>query len=188
MMRSAVCRLIECIALTRLPLSVKQSVELLDTIDTCLKHPNEEIQQAAASAIGALMRTYFPVGANGPSGRLQKRVIDKYVSIVDTEDNPAATRGYSLALGRLPKKLLAPNPQVLNVVLRCCPMLPGSTPGLEMLGTPKRGGMPFLPLSLSVGKLASSIVRELEMASWRQTLLALTKVTYHWHLAPSLLH
>ena len=37
----------------------------------------------------------------------------------DTEDNPAATRGYSLALGRLPKKLLAPNPQVLNVVLRC---------------------------------------------------------------------
>ena len=119
MMRSAVCRLIECIALTRLPLSVKQSVELLDTIDTCLKHPNEEIQQAAASAIGALMRTYFPVGANGPSGRLQKRVIDKYVSIVDTEDNPAATRGYSLALGRLPKKLLAPNPQVLNVVLRC---------------------------------------------------------------------
>ena len=118
MMRSAVCRFIECLSLARLPLTVKQQVKLLDSLDVCLKHPNEEVQEAAAAALSSLTRSYFPVGPNGPSDRLQKRVVDKYVDIVRTEDNPAAARGYALALGRLPKKLLAPNAHVLDRVLR----------------------------------------------------------------------
>ena len=117
MMRSAVARFIECLSLCRLPLTVKQQVKLLDSVDTCLKHPKEEIQEVAAAALGALTRSYFPVGPNGPSDRLQKRVVDKYVDILRTEDNPAASRGFALALGRLPKKLLAPSRQVLEKVL-----------------------------------------------------------------------
>lgn len=116
-MRSAVARFIECLSLCRLFLTVKQQVKLLDSVDACLKHPKEEIQEGAAAALGALTRSYFPVGLNGPSDRLQKRVVDKYIDILRTEDNPAATRGYALALGRLPKKLLAPSPQVLDRVL-----------------------------------------------------------------------
>lgn len=45
--------------------------------------------------------------------------MDKYISIVKTEDNPAATRGFTLALGSLPSKLLAPSQQVLDSVLDC---------------------------------------------------------------------
>ncbi len=50
---------------------------------------------------------------------MQNRVVDKYISIVQTEDNPAATRGFSLALGHLPAKLLAPNRSVVDSVLKC---------------------------------------------------------------------
>jgi hypothetical protein len=118
-MRSAVCRLIECISQANVPLTVKQQVRYLDSIDACLKHPNEEIQQAASNALWFLMRNYFPVRENGPSDRLQKRVIDKYVDIVNTSVNPAETRGFALALGSLPSKLVAPSPSVLSSVLDC---------------------------------------------------------------------
>ncbi len=50
---------------------------------------------------------------------MQNRVVDKYISIIQTEDNPAATRGFSLALGHLPAKLLAPSRSVLDLVLNC---------------------------------------------------------------------
>ncbi|KAL3803856.1 hypothetical protein HJC23_004018 [Cyclotella cryptica] len=118
-MRSAACRMIECISLAGVPLTVKQQVRLLDSVDTCLAHPNEEIQSGAAKALNALLSNYFPVSSNGPSERLQSRVVDKYILIVKTEDNPAATRGFSLALGSLPSKLLAPSERVLDSVLNC---------------------------------------------------------------------
>jgi hypothetical protein len=63
------------------------------------------------------MCSYFPVGPNGPSDRLQKRVVDKYVTALNTQDNPAATRGFALALGSLPRKLLAPSNVVLDSVI-----------------------------------------------------------------------
>jgi hypothetical protein len=91
----------------------------LDSIDACLAHPNEEIQHAAAKGLKALLANYFSVGINGPSERLQGRVLDKYISIVKTEDNPAATRGFTLALGSLPSKILAPSQHVLDSVLEC---------------------------------------------------------------------
>jgi hypothetical protein len=82
-------------------------------------HPKEDIQKSAARALDALLTKYFPVSSKGPSIRLQNRVVDKYISIVQTEDNPAATRGFSLALGHLPAKLLAPSCEVLDSVLSC---------------------------------------------------------------------
>ncbi len=66
-----------------------------------------------------LLSKFFPVSSKGPSSRLQARVVDKYISQVQTEDNPAATRGFSLALGHLPAKLLAPSCEVLDSVLSC---------------------------------------------------------------------
>ena len=118
-MRSAVCRLIECISISRIPLTVPQQVRLLDSVDTCLSHPNETIQEQAGSALFALTRSYFPVSSNGPSARLQSRVVDKYTKTARTNINPAATRGFSLALGCLPAKILAPSSKVLDMTLSC---------------------------------------------------------------------
>eukprot|EP00980_Cylindrotheca_fusiformis_P031504 scaffold26469_cov142-Cylindrotheca_fusiformis.AAC.2 len=116
-MREAVCRLIECISITGIPLTVPQQVRLLDSLDACIPHPNEAIQEQAGKALCALMRFYFPVTSNGPSDRLQKRVVDKYVKQLKTSTNPAVTRGFALALGCLPAKLLAPSEKVLNLCL-----------------------------------------------------------------------
>lgn len=118
-MRSAVSLLIQRISQANLHLSVKQQLGLLDTLDTNLRHPNEVIQIAAGSALYYLMRNYFPVGVNGPSKRLQKRVIHSYIDAIITEDNPAVTRGFTLALGCLPSKLLACDSTTLDKVL-CC--------------------------------------------------------------------
>jgi hypothetical protein len=116
-MRSAVCRLIQCISTARVPLNVRDQVGLLDTVDASIPHPSEPIQESACKALESLTVTYFPVGENGPSQRLQTRVVDKFVSIVAKSDNPAVTRGYALALGYLPAKLLAPNHNTLSSVL-----------------------------------------------------------------------
>eukprot|EP00536_Pseudo-nitzschia_multiseries_P008637 jgi/Psemu1/257408/estExt_Genewise1Plus.C_2220030 len=118
-MRAAVCRLIECISLSRIPLTVPQQVRLLDSVDACVPHPNEKIQEQAGNALFALTRSYFPVSSKGPSTRLQNRVVDKYAKIVRTSINPAATRGFSSALGCLPAKLLAPSSEILDVTLAC---------------------------------------------------------------------
>lgn len=118
-MRSAACRLIECIASSHFDVPVKLQVRLLDSIDSSLSHPNEDVQAAASLSLKALLANHFPVSASGPSERLQKRVVDKYTEILDTESNAAATRGSALALGNLPKKLVAPNEVVLDRVLEC---------------------------------------------------------------------
>jgi hypothetical protein len=57
------------------------------------------------------------VGERGPSPRLQARVVDKFVDQLRTSENVAVTRGYALALGVLPPKLLAANLAVLNKIL-----------------------------------------------------------------------
>jgi hypothetical protein len=118
-MRSAVSRFIECLSISKIPLTVKKQVELLDSLDVNFKHPNEEIQKRAAATLSALMDTYFPVGSNGPSERLQNRVVNNYIKMVKEEENPAATRGFALALGSLPPKLIACNQQVLTEVIDC---------------------------------------------------------------------
>jgi len=118
-MRSGVSRLIECMATSCVPMSMKQQVGLLDSLDANLKSPKEEIQEAAAKALAAVTRSYFPVGKQGPSERLQERLVGTYINAVQNEENSAATRGYSLALGHLPSKLLAPNIDILDSVIEC---------------------------------------------------------------------
>jgi tubulin-specific chaperone D len=118
-MRSAVCQLVESISVARIPLSVAEQVRLLDSVDASIPHPIEQVQLHACRALGQLTHSYFPVSENGPSERLQKRIVDAFVHTVSTSDNPAATRGYAMALGYLPRKLLAPNEAVLDKVLYC---------------------------------------------------------------------
>ena len=84
-----------------------------------MKHLKEDIQKAAARGLAVLMRSYFTVGSSGPSDCLQKRVVDKYIENVLNQDNPAATRGFALALGHLPPKLLAPSTAVLGSIIEC---------------------------------------------------------------------
>lgn len=142
-MRAAVCRLIECISIARVPLSVSQQVRLLDTIDACIPHPNEDIQEQATMALSQLLTFYFPIGRKGPSDRLQKRVVDKYVKQVTTSTNAAATRGFSMALGRLPSKLLAPSSAVLDKALAClCRMArPDTTIGTDKDAESRRNAL-----------------------------------------------
>jgi len=117
--RAAVCRLIECISMSHINLTVPQQVRLLDSVDACLPHPTELLQEKAGRALFALTRSYFSVSEKGPSDRLQKRVVDKYAKLARTSINPAATRGYSLALGCLPSKILAPSSNILDISLSC---------------------------------------------------------------------
>ncbi|KAL3908686.1 MAG: hypothetical protein SGILL_008388, partial [Bacillariaceae sp.] len=142
-MRAAVCRLIECISISRIPLTVPQQVRLLDSIDACLSHPSERVQEHAGKALYALMRSYFPVGSNGPSTRLQNRVVDKYADTLKTSGNPAATRGFALGLGCLPAKLLAPSSSVIGVCLEslCRASRPDARVGTEKDAETRRNAL-----------------------------------------------
>ncbi len=64
-------------------------MRLLDSTDSNLKHPKEDIQQSAVAALHALTRTYFPVGENGPLQCLQSRIADSFVQIILSDDNVA---------------------------------------------------------------------------------------------------
>ena len=118
-MRSAVCRLVKCISLSQIKLSVKDQVQMLDSVDACIPHPSESIQNDACEALKHLLINYFPVGEQGPSDRVQDRVVRKFTQTCSSSENPAATRGYALALGVLPRKLVAPSDTVLKCVITC---------------------------------------------------------------------
>ncbi|GAX18602.1 hypothetical protein FisN_10Hh191 [Fistulifera solaris] len=59
-MRSAVCQLVKCISQSRIDLSVKEQVQLLDSVDACIPHPSESIQNDACQALHQLLIAYFP--------------------------------------------------------------------------------------------------------------------------------
>jgi hypothetical protein len=131
-MRSAVCQLVKCISLSRIDLSLKEQVQLLDSVDACIPHPSGSIQNDACEALHQLMIAYFPVSEHGPSDRLQNRVVGKFIQSCSSSENPAATRGYALALGYLPAKLVAPSDAVLSCVISC---LIGSSKYTSLVGS-----------------------------------------------------
>ena len=153
--RLAVCRLIESMALCHIPLVVKEQVRLLDSIDGHIPHPNEEIQHNACKALHALLQEYFPVGAAGPSERLQKRVVDKFIGQATQSDNPSVTRGYCLALGSLPVKLIAPNDAVLSSVLGCLYRVarPAALVGKEGDAETRRNALKSLSANIDMASL-----------------------------------
>ncbi|KAL0043717.1 hypothetical protein WJX82_009809 [Trebouxia sp. C0006] len=103
LMRGAVCRLVECLALAKLPLKPAQHKQLHSSIDENLRHPTASIQSAACSALAAFTATYMPTG----DAEAVNRTSDKYLGLL-TDPNVAVKRGAAAALGALPKWLLEP--------------------------------------------------------------------------------
>lgn len=103
-MRGAVCRLIECASVARLPLSPKVQKTYHDTIDDNLKHPNSQIQVSAVAALKSFTQSYFlPVKADSTTVSTSK-----YLAILKKDPNQAAKRGSALAFIALPHQLLLP--------------------------------------------------------------------------------
>jgi tubulin-specific chaperone D len=182
LVRGGVCRLVECLAKASVPLSVKDQVRLLDSIDANISHPSHAIQLSACQSIEALLDSYFPVGANGPSARLQARVIDKFIKMASTSDNPAATRGYSLALGYLPSKLVAPSRENLLTVLNCLKKLadPEAMVGGEGDAETRRNALTALGrIVTTVGfDVRGTPVRDYPQVVFDSAMLALVFQTY----------
>lgn len=116
-MRSAVCRLVECLAIAEFGLTVQEQVGLLTSVESSIPHPTHSISLAACRALKVLLTKYFPVSTTGPTLRLRARVVESYITRIETETNPASTRGYVLALGHVPAKLTACDREVLHHVI-----------------------------------------------------------------------
>lgn len=96
--RVGICRLIECISLCHHPLTEKGILRLLQSLDEHFKQSLEDIQKAASYSFRSFSEEYF----KQLSTEMMDKVISVYVLGLQNDDNPAVTRGFSLALGCLP--------------------------------------------------------------------------------------
>ena len=108
------CRLVECLALARLPLTELQHKQLHSSIDENLRHPTASIQTAACSALAAFAATYI---RDGDADSVQ-RASNRYLGLL-TDPNVAARRGAAAALGALPSWLLMPLSRQILAGLAC---------------------------------------------------------------------
>ena len=106
LLRQASCLLINNIAKAAFPFPIKTKVTLVEFLNENIKHPHDYISIAATDALREFLFAYFSRGDDEPTERLQKLTVTKYLDGINTEDNVAATRGYALAIGALPLKLL----------------------------------------------------------------------------------
>lgn len=104
--REAVCGLIESIAMSKVPMATKQQVTYVESLNEHLRQPHEGIQLAARSALREFLYSYFSFGDSAPSDRLQKLTVLKYMEGLESDNNASVTRGYALALGVLPLRLV----------------------------------------------------------------------------------
>lgn len=122
LIREAVCCLIKSIARARLSLSVKVQVSYVESLNEHLRQPHESVQCAARDSLREFLHAYFASG-DLPSERLQKLTVLKYMDGLLTDTNVSVTRGYALALGVVPTRLvLLPAgriDQVLGLLERC---------------------------------------------------------------------
>lgn len=150
LVREAACRLIECLALALVPLSVKTQLRLLDSLDENLRHPADAVRAHAVAAIRAFTHAYFGRGMDEPSARLQARVVDKYRRLVETDENVAVTRGFLRALGALPARLLFPSfPALLDTIET--QLAPNRRVGDEPDAETRRNGI------LALGEMAETL-------------------------------
>eukprot|EP00605_Chrysophyceae_sp_TOSAG23-4_P001221 GSChrysophyteH1.ASY1.ANO1.1331.1 assembled CDS len=119
LMRQASCSLLENIAKANLQFPLKTRVTLVEFLNENLRHPQEYIQEGAADALREILFSYFSSGIEDPSERLQKLTVQLYMNGLNTEENVAATRGYALALGVLPARLLCQPRGRFVQVLEC---------------------------------------------------------------------
>lgn len=101
-MRAAVSRFIECIAIAHVPLMEKVKKSLLDTISENLRHPNGQIQSAAVEALKHFVPAYLVKEDDKGSNDITLRYLEQL-----SETNVAVRRGSALAIGILPFEFLA---------------------------------------------------------------------------------
>jgi hypothetical protein len=95
-------------AKVQLPMPIKTQVALVEFLNENLRQPHEHIQCAAAAGVRFMLFSYFPVSPiEGPTARLQALTVVKYMEGLKNEENIAAARGYALALGTLPHRLIS---------------------------------------------------------------------------------
>ncbi len=119
-LRAASCQLIGSIARADMATPVKNKVLLIEFLNENIRHPHDYIQQAAADALREALFSFFARGgicAEDPTERLQELTVLKYAKGLSEEENVAAARGYALALGVLPEKLLLRPAGRLNMIL-----------------------------------------------------------------------
>ena len=118
LVREAVCQLVGSIARSKVAVTVKQQVLMVETLNEHLRQPHEAVQRAAREALREFLFTHFSSGSV-PSERLQKLTITKYLAGLATENNVSITRGYGMALGVLPLRLLELPEGRIDEVLAC---------------------------------------------------------------------
>ena len=122
-MRAACCDLIGSICYAGHPLAERTQLRLLESIHESMKHPKEEVKQAAIEALKKLSHGYFWFGDGGQDGHevaaLLKCTVDIYVKGLKADMNPAARRAFALALGALPARLVAADEPTLERVIIC---------------------------------------------------------------------
>jgi len=120
-MRPVLCRLLECIAIAKLPLS-RERVDILQAmIDAnLLKQASEEIQAAAAAALKVFLPQYWDFSISEQAARAHTWA-QKYLDILWKNDNEVGCRGAALGVAALPLPLLRSPPPPP-------PSLPSSAP------------------------------------------------------------
>lgn len=115
-MRAAVCRFIECLSHSGVGIGRRLALRLLKSLDECIRHPKEAIQQLALAALRALTATAL---SDGDDEDVVKRMPVAFCKALATDDNPAARRGMALALGALPRGVLcsAAQPERLGTIV-----------------------------------------------------------------------
>lgn len=124
MIRDAICQLIESVSYSRfkLPATITPTqgtpsfksrpksckVLLQEMINENLKNPNEEIQFAAVRCVRQFSLRYHGTKSPAQCKSLQG-VIEFYLKHIKSEPNPAARRGYALAVGALSPSVLQLN-------------------------------------------------------------------------------
>lgn len=116
--REAVCELIQSIAMSKVPMVTKQQVTYVESLNEHLRQPHEGIQLASRSALREFLYSYFSFGDSTPSDRLQKLTVLKYMEGLESDNNASVTRGYALALGVLPLRLVVQPVGRLHDVLK----------------------------------------------------------------------
>lgn len=102
-MRQGVSQLIQAISETHLTRSLKHRLRLLTTVNECIAHPKPEVPPDALKALFALAREF----TDDEIQPATEAATMFYLSNLHSE-NVAFRRGYTLALGHLPGKLLFP--------------------------------------------------------------------------------
>lgn len=111
LVRIAVCRLVECISMSRLTLPAvalqnSPSIALYQKIlDENIRHLNPTIQEAAATALAAFCTTYYGLDL---SQQVKKELVTQYTTTIINDPNAAARRGCCMALATLPKDVVLP--------------------------------------------------------------------------------